>query len=219
MGPYIGAIVIDINRNISDKPDPFIVAVAFEGEPLLKEEVLKKFFPLDLIVGIVSYPVKFFWISVPQTFAPIDPWFPLMMVFNHDEEGEIFKPVPVLLAELIEKGFFALVFRERIVGPLEQTRLVRHHRSKVAPLGREKRYLCDLFFREETGFHQEFRADQERVSCEGRRTAVRRVPAPLVRGIQGKDLPVFLPRLRKDIGKAGRPMDPGRRCRREREGK
>jgi len=43
MRPYIGTIVIDVDRNITDQLQPFLVAVFFKGEPLFKEKKLKKF--------------------------------------------------------------------------------------------------------------------------------------------------------------------------------
>src|SRR4030042_6094885 len=121
MGPDIGAVMIDIDWDITDKSNPFLVALIFKRESLSKEEILVKLLQFNFVPKVFLDPLKMFRISVPQVLFPFSPYLSLKMIFNHSEQGKIFQPPFILFAECF-KGvpLFSACFK-RFIGAAEQT--------------------------------------------------------------------------------------------------
>jgi len=68
----------------------------------------------------------------------------------------------------------------------------------------KRRESLKIFLSEQSRFHQNFRADEQRIAGKGGNTAVGRIASDPFRRIQRQDLPITLFPLGKEIGEASR---------------
>src|SRR5439155_9084658 len=102
IGPDVGRIVCDKNRNITDNLDAAPVAVGLQIEPLFEKKKLIEPLRFDLIVKLVAST------SQGRRSAPYQRPFPLMpgravvSIFQGPEESIVVKPGSVLLSKRFE---------------------------------------------------------------------------------------------------------------------
>ncbi len=96
-----------VDGHVTDDFNAFLVAVAFEGMPLLEKEVLKEDLLFNRVMKRFSHGSKVLWSSLSYGLWPIDPNVSLKMGFQGHKERVIIKPIGILCAEVfILMGLF-----------------------------------------------------------------------------------------------------------------
>ena len=194
--PDVRALVVHVDRDVADDPDVAGPAVPPQPPPLEHEDELEEPGPVHPVLQAPGRVPERAGLAPLQLVRPAAPGLPAEVLADGREEGEVVEPPGVPPAEPVEVPAVAPL-HEPGVHPVEEPLLERDHPGEVdMPVG-ELFGPGEVRRGEEAVVGQQLRADQDRV-LRKRGEAVVRVGVD--RRVQGEDLPVRLPGLRKKVG-------------------
>jgi hypothetical protein len=122
IGPNIGGIVRDKNRDVAYQLNTPLRAVSFQREPLAKKKKLIKLLRCDLVRESVSRILKSRWPATDEVRGPVIPGDSAVFILQGAEQSIIVEPRRMSLAEFRQAiGEFTIgAAGKRVEGELQQ---------------------------------------------------------------------------------------------------
>ena len=216
VGPDVGRVVRDVDREVADQPDPLPGAVRAQALPLVEEEVLEGLLDLVAAAELGAGAVDRVGQPAPELLGPVRPGRTAVALLARDEEAVVVEPRRLALDEGREVGRRGLEQSPRRA--IEERRPVRPRGREVDPALGEGRERPERVLLEVAVVDEQLRAEQQRVAGERRRARVRRVPELGLGRAERQHLPVPTARPRPAGRRSGTRTARGRRSRTARGG-
>ena len=192
MGPYVRAVVGDVDGDIADEVHALFVGVGPEGLPLGVETVLDEGVVVDQVPELFSIPGHGLRLMIPDILWPVHPALALEPILQGAEQGPILE-IPAVLRHVvghpgpIEPGEGLL---EHLAAAIIQKAEI-HLPGIVAPI------RADIRIGQKPLLLQQVQIHQVGVPGESGRALIGGIP--IAGGRQGQDLPIPLPRTMQII--------------------
>ena len=155
IGPDIGAVERNVDRNIAKNADPVAMRIATEILPLAKEFKLPILIRLNFFLQALAPFAQRPRLPRRNLFGPLVPDEFAVPVFVGHEQREIIEPVRVVAAEFLE--FPSLIAGGRLQKPysrfLEQRYLPADNRTKLDRIGSGIRVIAHLVRLQKADLH------------------------------------------------------------------
>ncbi len=188
VGPDVGAVMGDKNREVADDADPPPAAVGPQFAPLPEELELDEFLQPRILFARNNPGV------------PLGPGRPAVGLAQRGEPGEGIEPSILLGAEAFELRVGRTLAEKRARRRFQQPPAPRDHRVEIDTPGGKRGMGREVLRCEEPPLHQGREADQQGIPRHSGIRLVGGVPEP--GRTQGEDLPQPAPALREKVGEA-----------------
>jgi hypothetical protein len=202
VGPHVGAVVGDEDRDVADDADAALVCVAAQSRPLAEERHLTELVFEDGARELRPRRRQRVRVAGDQLRGPGAPRRELVLLLERHEEREVLEPGPLRGAEGAEVGLErrARTRGETLGGAREQRLPVRDHRAVVDVVVGERRVVTQLVCGEEPVLDEQIEADQQRIAGERGEALVGRVA--VARRPEWEHLPERLPGAHQEVDEA-----------------